>query len=246
MQKDCHLTAQDLVAFFQLKKEDFGHIALVSGDLQRANMCVEKLDHPVKNFTFIDYTFWTGSVNGKKITVGNGGLFSPDAAFVTEILCCAGVDVLIRLGSCGALKEDIQVGDFIIADTVFRGDGTTRYYVDDDFVPEADREISDRLFQESSQVTRTHRGPIWTTDALFRETREFVNPQIEKGAIAVDMIASSFFTVASLYRKKTAAILTVSDNLITGEIGFLDPGFFEAQKKMIDIAFSTAEKLNGH
>jgi purine-nucleoside phosphorylase len=45
-----------------------------------------------------------------------------------------------------------------------------------------------------------------------------------------------------LYKKKTAAILTVSDNLITGEIGFLDPRFSDAQKKMIDIAFKFVEE----
>ena len=71
-----------------------------------------------------------------------------------------------------------------------------------------------------------------------------VNANIEKGAIAVDMIASSFFTIANVYKKKTAAILTVADNLITGELGFLDPGFIEAQKTMIDIAFKTVEESN--
>ena len=100
------------------------------------------------------------------------------------------------------------------------------------------------LFSLSSQKTNAHRGAIWTTDALFRETKELVNANIDKGAIAVDMIASSFFTIANVYKKKTAAILTVADNLITGELGFLDPGFIEAQKTMIDIAFKTVEESN--
>jgi len=242
MQKHAHLPPEDLLVFFGLKKEDFGAIALVSGDVQRAHACLEKIENPIKNFTFMDYTFWTGTFRGKRVTIGNGGLFSPDSAITTELLCCIGVDTLIRLGSCGALKEDMQVGDFIIADKVIRGDGTTPYYVGDDFVPKADKTMSDQLFSLASKKTRTHRGPLWTTDALFRETKEIVNPYIEKGAIGVDMIASSFFTIANLYKKKTAAILTVSDNLITGEIGFLDSRFSDAQKKMIDIAFKFVEE----
>jgi len=146
MKRDSHLTPEDLLSVFQLKKEDFGRIALVSGELQRAKMCLELIENPVKNFTFMDYTFWTGSFKGQKVTVGNGGLFSPDSALTTELLCCGGVDILIRLGSCGTLREDIHVGDFIIADETIRGDGTTRYYVGDDFVPKADKDISYQLF----------------------------------------------------------------------------------------------------
>jgi len=246
MQRDVHLKPEDILTAFQVKKGDLGKIALVSGDVQRAKMCLERIASPVEKFTFLEYTFWTGSYKGRNITVGNGGFYSPDSAFVTELLCSAGVDVLIRLGSCGVLRKDIHVGDMIVADRAFRGEGTTRYYVDDDFVPEADKGISDRLFVLASEETKTHRGPIWTTDALFIETKEIVNAYIEKGAIAVDMIASSFFTIANLYQKKTAAILTASDNLITGELGFLDPGFMDAQQRMIHIAFRAVEGLNGH
>ena len=92
MQKDAHLPPEDLVAFFGLKKEDFGGIALVSGDVQRARACLEQVENPVENFTFMDYTFWTGNFRGKKVTIGNGGLFSPDSAITTELLCCIGVD----------------------------------------------------------------------------------------------------------------------------------------------------------
>ncbi len=245
MQRDVHLKPEDILNFFQVKKGDLGEIALVSGDVQRAKMCLEQIESPVKKFAFLEYTFWTGTYKGRSITIGNGGSYSPDSAFVTELLCSAGIEFLIRLGSCGVLRKDIQVGDMIVADRAFRGEGTTRYYVGEDFVPEADKDLSDKLFVFASEETKTHRGPIWTTDALFRETKEIVNSYIQKGAIAVDMIASSFFTIANLYQKKTAAILTASDNLITGQLGFLDPGFMDAQRRMIQIAFRAVERLNG-
>jgi len=60
---------------------------------------------------------------------------------------------------------------------------------------------------------------------LFKETKEIVNPYIEKGAIAVDMVTSPFVTVANIYKRKVAAILAVSDNLITGTLGFADIDF---------------------
>jgi len=244
MQRDVHLKPKDLLNSLQFKEGDFGKIALVSGQPQRAQSCLKFLEKPVKNFTFLGYTFWTGFYKGKKITVGNGGFYAPDSAFVTELICNAGVDILIRLGSCGALKEDIGIGDFVVARNVLRGDGATRYYVDDEFVPSVDKDLTEKLKDEFSKESTVHSGGIWTTDALFRETKEIVNSYIDKGAIAVDMVTSPFVTVSNLYKKKVAAILVVSDNLITGELGFTDFKLFEAQEKMVKTVFEITEGLN--
>jgi purine-nucleoside phosphorylase len=243
MQRDIHLKPQDLLASLQFKPGDFGSIALVSGQAHRAKMCLEKLENPVKNFTFLGYTFWTGTYKGEKITVGNGGFYAPDSAFVTELLCVGGVDTLIRLGSCGALRADINVGDYILADTIVRGDGATRYYVDDDFSPSVDNKVSASIEQVFKTVGQVHKGGVWSTDALFRETKDIVNSYIDKGAIAVDMVTSPFITLANIYKKKAAAILAVSDNLITGQLGFADFRFFQAEMKMTDLAFSVVDNL---
>ena len=253
MQRDVHMTPQALLDSLQFRQGDFGKIALVSGQVHRAQMCLKKLEEPVKNFTFLGYTFWTGfypvkggsasGEKGTKITVGNGGFYAPDSAFVTELLCAGGIDTFIRLGSCGALREDISVGDFVLADSVIRGDGATRYYVDDGYVPQVSGDITALVEKAFSRAGKVHKGGVWTTDAIFKETKEIVNSYINKGAIAVDMVTSPFVTLANLYKKKSAAVLTVSDNLITGELGFADYRFFEAEMKMIDLAFEVIKLL---
>jgi uridine phosphorylase len=243
MTRDVHMTAQGLLASLQFRPGDFGSIALVSGQQHRAQMCLEKMENPVKNFTFLGYTFWTGTYKGKKITVGNGGFYAPDSAFVTEMLCAGGIKTLIRLGSCGSLRQDIDVGDYVLATEIVRGDGATRYYVDDDYKPQVSLDVTGCLEKVFSQGGKVHKGGVWSTDAIFRETKEIVNKYIGKGAIAVDMVTAPFVTVANLYKCKVAAILTASDNLITGELGFTDFRFFEAESKMTDLAFSAAESL---
>ena len=243
MKRDVHISPQDLLASLQFKQGDFGQIALVSGQQHRAQMCLSKMENPVKNFTFLGYTFWTGFYKGKKVTVGNGGFYAPDSAFVTELLCVGGIDTFIRLGSCGALREDINVGDYILATDIIRGDGATRYYVDDDYKSKVSQDLSSSIEEVFKQAGKVYKGGVWTTDALFKETKEIVNSYISKGAIAVDMVTSPFITVANLYNKKVGAILAVSDNLITGAIGFKDYRFFEAEMKMTDLAFSVVENL---
>ena len=243
MQRDIHLSPKDLLGSLQFRDGDFGEVALISGQQHRAKMCLEKLENCVKNFTFLGYTFWTGFYKGKKVTVGNGGFYAPDSAFVTEFLCVGGINTLIRLGSCGALREDINVGDYVLATDIIRGDGATKYYVDDNYVSKVDQGLTSKIEEVFKTAGTLHRGGVWTTDALFKETKEIVNPYIEKGAIAVDMVTSPFVTVANIYKRKVAAILAVSDNLITGTLGFADYRFFEAEMKMIDLGFKAVEGL---
>lgn len=244
MKRDIHMNPKELLYSLQFKEGDFGEAVLVSGQQHRAQLCLQKLDKHVKNFTFLGYTFWTGFYNGKKVTVGNGGFYAPDSAFVSELLAAGGINTFIRLGSCGALREDMAIGDYVLVTEVLRGDGATRYYVDDDYRPQVSEDVTRALGDVFSQAGTVHRGAIWTTDAIFRETKEIVNPYIEKGAIAVDMVTSPFVTVANLHKKKVAAICAVSDNLITGQMGFTDFRFFEAEMKMADIAFRAIDVLD--
>lgn len=237
MQRDVHLHAEGLLGSLQFRKGDFGEIGIISGQMQRAQRCLQYLENPVKNFTFLGYTFWTGTYKGKKITVGNGGFYAPDSAFVTEILCVGGIQQLIRLGSCGGLKQEMTTGDFVVVDKIIRGDGATKYYVKDDFVSQVDKESTAKLAEIFKKQGNVYQGACWTTDAMFRETKEIVNPYIEKGAIAVDMVTSPFVTVANIYKRKVAAVLVVSDNLITGEMGFADFRLFDAEEKMTKAIF---------
>ena len=91
MHRSVHFIPRQFLDSQHVKDEDFGEIALISGQAYRARRCLEYLEKPLKIFTFLGHTFWTGGYKGRKVTVGNGGLYSPDTAIITEILCEAGV-----------------------------------------------------------------------------------------------------------------------------------------------------------
>lgn len=244
MERDIHLTPRALLESVQFKEGDFGEIALVSGQMQRVTMILESLENPIKNFSTFGYTFWTGTFQGKKVTTGNSGLYAPDSALVTELLCVGGVDYFVRVGSCGALSQEIEIGDLIIADTALRGDGVTGYYVDDAFLPTADLALSNELETLARNADlKVHRGSVFTTDALLKETKEVINPRIEQGAIAIDMVTSPFLTITGIYQKKAVAMLAVSDNLITGEIGFSDTRYFDTEQRSTEIALNMVQRI---
>ena len=243
MEREIHITPMDLLGAMQFKPGDLATVALVSGQPQRVIMALEKLENPMRNFSAFGYTLWTGKYKGKRVTVGNGGFYAPDSALMTDLLCAAGVKYFLRLGSCGGMREDIQIGDYILAESALRGDGVTTYYVEDkEFIPSADKGLNDHLAAAFNH--ELHRGMVWTTDALLRETKKVVNNAIGQGAIAVDMVTSPLLTIAQMHNRKAAAVLVVSDNLITGEMGFASIRVFDAEKRMVDLAFDVIKKID--
>lgn len=246
MVKDVHLTGRDLMGMVQLRPQDIGKYAIVPGPRERLEAIVKKLENPVKNFSFMEYTMFTGNYQGIKLTAINGGRFAADTAITTEILCNAQAKTMIRVGSCGALREDIKVGDLIVVDSALSGEGVTPYYVDKSFKTQGDANLTRSLFAAAKSTGLTvHQGKCWSTDAILRETREVVGKAVDGGAIAVDMVSSVFLTICQLYKIPATVILAVSDNVITGEMGFMNPDYYMAEGCMIDIALNLVKKLDG-
>jgi uridine phosphorylase len=246
MIKDVHLTGKDLTAMVQLRPQDVGKYAIVPGPKDRLDVLIKKIENPVKNFSFMEYTMYTGTFEGIKITAINGGRFSTDTSITTEVICNAGIPNIIRIGTCGALDENIKVGDLVVVDKIIRGDGVTPYYVDKNFQTQADKKLADLLYEVSKATgANVHRGTCWTTDALLRETRELVEARRKEGAIAVDMVSSTLLTIAQTYNIKAGSILAVSDNVITGEMGFMNPLYYMAESNLIKIALDAVKRLEG-
>ena len=246
MKKDVHLTGKDLTEMVQLRPQDVGKYAIVPGPRDRLDVLMKKIENPVRNFSFMEYTMFTGTFEGIKVTGINGGRFSTDTSITTEVVCNAGIQNIIRIGTCGSLDESIKIGDLFIVDEVIRGDGVTPYYVDKDFKTVSDKSISDMLFDIAKEMgLAVHRGKAWTTDALLRETRSIVEAKRAEGAKAVDMVSSTLLTIAQVYKLKAASILAVSDNVITGEMGFMNPLYYAAESNLIKISLALVKKLEG-
>lgn len=237
MLKDAHFTPQRMLAMLGLKADSLGPYALIPGPRERSEMLLKLLEAPEKNFTFLDYEMHSGLLDGKRVTVGNGGRYAPDTAITTEILCGAGAEALIRVGSCGSLQENVKIGDLIIVTGALRGDGTSRYYVAENFSTIAHPTVVDALRKAADALGATyHLGWIFTTDALFQETPELIQQLNQQNIACIDMVTSTFLTIAQVRGRKAGAVLAVSDECLHGKFGFRDPQFFEAEKKTIEVA----------
>lgn len=97
MRKPIHLTGKDLAAMVQLRPQDIAKYVIMPGTPDRLAALVKRIENPLKNFSFMEHTMYTGEYEGIKVTALNGGMFSANTAITTEIVCNVQAESLIRL-----------------------------------------------------------------------------------------------------------------------------------------------------
>ncbi len=172
---------------------------------------------------------------------------APYAAMVLEALVTWGVDKVIFVGWCGAVSPEVKAGDIIIPDSAMVNEGTSGHYCD----PSCHVAIPSKVLTEKTcrifdkNRVSYHRGTIWTTDAIFRETREKVRYYQKKGALAVEMELSAVFTVAGFRGIQASGILVVSDEVSSLEWkpGFKTDVFKKARESACHAAHTLCQGL---
>ena len=244
MRHEPHLTAEKMLSRLRVRPGAFGPVALVTGPRERAAKLRRALVDPRKTLAFQDYEMHTGALGTRRVTIGNGGRYSADSAITTELLCAAGVETLVRVGSCGSLRETVKIGDIVIATGAVRGDGASPRYVSEDVATEPHPRVSEVLTRAADSLgIPAHHGQVFTTDALFRETPELLTDLARRQITAIDMVTAAFLTVAQVKDSRAGAILAVSDECITGKLGFCDPSFLAAEERVMEIALKAVEWL---
>lgn len=169
---------------------------------------------------------------------------APYAAMIVETLGVWGVFQIVFVGWCGAVATHVRAGDLIVPETAMVDEGTSGHYCDPSCrVSFPNRSLSRNLRKVlTDQGALFHTGPIWTTDAIFRETVEKVRHYQDAGALAVEMELSAVFTVAAFREIAAAGILAVSDEVSDYQWrpGFRTPAFAEARKKACQAAVRIA------
>jgi uridine phosphorylase len=167
---------------------------------------------------------------------------APIATMAAEKLFALGAKKLILCGWCGALDRSLHIGDIVIPDSGFSGEGTSKYYVDSPAVTPS-QSLSNRLVSSfEADGHGVSRGRIWSTDAIYREHRdELARLRKSKKISAVDMEFTALCSVASVRKVQFAAVLIVSDE-IWGKSW--RPGFSNKKFQSVkDSTFDYVEKL---
>jgi uridine phosphorylase len=143
--------------------------------------------------------------DGQPLTVQATGMGGPSAAIVCEELIALGATRLVRIGTCGALDPEIELGTLLAAESVLPADGTsTALGADAPLAPDPD--LLERL------VAAGARPVTVATSDLFYDPRDGAAAHwAERGAAAVEMEAATILQVAARRGVAAACVLGVSD-----------------------------------
>ncbi len=151
----------------------------------------------------------------KDLAVARLPIGAPAAAAALELMIAAGVRTILLVGSAGSLQPDLPIGSVIIATSAIRHEGTSHHYLSPDRDAHASAELVDALASAMSQQggrTATL-GPVWTTDAPYRECTDTVSHMRGTGVLAVEMEAAAIFAIALHRGTRAALVAAISDEL---------------------------------
>jgi purine-nucleoside phosphorylase len=204
------------------KPGDIAERVLLPGDPMRARWIAETFLQDAVCYTEVRGMLgFTGTYQGVRVSVQGSGMGMPSASIYThELINEYGVQSVIRIGSCGALATDLNLGDVIAAIGSATDSNMNRARFDGliDYAPVADF----GLLRTAVEVAERHGvpmrvGPILAADAFYTDRPDLYDSLADYGVLAVEMESAAIYTIAARYRARALTILTVSDHIKTGD-----------------------------
>ena len=223
---------------------DYAPAVLLPGDPLRARRVAEELLTDARQVNgergLLGYT---GTHEGRAVSVQATGMGSPSAAIVIEELVMLGAERLIRIGTCGGLRPELGLGDIVVALSAVPADGTVlRYTGGEPHAPTAHFGPTHGAIHAAKGLgVRPHVGAVATSDTFYDPDPERHRRWAARGVLAVEMEAAVLFTIGALRGVKTACILTVSD-LVGGDepVRIADDALAEGVRNMTALALAAA------
>lgn len=200
---------------------DVAETVLLPGDPLRARFVAETyLENVVCYNTVRNMLGYTGSYNGNRVSVQGTGMGMPShAIYVDELINVYGARRLIRIGSCGGMQPYVKIRDVILALSASTDSSMNRIrFKGMDFAPCASFSLLQRAHDAARALKVNVRvGGILSTDTFYGEDPDSWKLWATYGVLAVEMETAALYTLAARYGVEALTVLTVSDDLVTGE-----------------------------
>lgn len=220
---------------------DYSDIVIMPGDPKRAEYIAKTFLNDVRVVNTVRHNLgYTGFYKHTKISVQASGMGQPSAGiYATELYRDYGVQKIVRVGTCGSLREDIMVGDIVVAlssatDSNF-SDVVPRFKLS----PCCSYYMLQSFMKKDSNVL-THVGQITSNDSFYQESSTWFHDLAKYGVIAVDMETHALYFIASKFNREALTVNLVSDSLVSGE---KEMSSEERSTKVDDITLRVLESL---
>lgn len=203
------------------KPGEIAETVLLPGDPLRAKYIAETYLEDIIQYNSVRNMFgYTGTYKGKKVSVQGTGMGLPSIMiYVNELITEYNVQKLIRVGSAGAMQQDVHVRDIVLAQAATTDSSVIQNTFQNqvNYSPIADFGLLHEVYQDAKERNlQVHVGNVLSSDRFYNEELD-KKKLAEYGVLAVEMEAAGLYTLAAKYKRKALAILTISDHLLTGE-----------------------------
>lgn len=183
--------------------------AILPGDPARVDRIAALLDDPVELAFNREFKSLKGTYKGVPVLALSTGIGGASITIAIEELKNIGVTHVIRIGSCGAIRSGIGLGDLIIVNGAVRDDGASKSYVDVKYPAIPDTDLMLALIESAKAMNyKYHVGIARSHDSFYIDNEEEVSTYWgEKGVLGADMETAALFTVGRLRGLKCASIL---------------------------------------
>ncbi|MBM7559332.1 purine-nucleoside phosphorylase [Marinitoga litoralis] len=202
------------------KKGIIAETVIMPGDPLRAKFIAENfLENPILFNKVRNMFGYTGTYKGKKISVMGSGMGMPSIGIYSyELFKFYDVQNIIRVGSCGAYSEDIDLYDVILVEDAYSESTYAKVMAGiEDNILKPSEDLNKRLEDAAKKLSiPIHKGRIHSSDVFYRQNFEdYKKIRDNYGCIAVEMESFALFANAKVTGKNAACLLTVSDSLVT-------------------------------
>ncbi|WP_288535398.1 uridine phosphorylase [uncultured Ruminococcus sp.] len=203
----------------QCTAEDIGHYVFLPGDPDRVPWIASYLENAQKVAQSREFTTYTGTLDGTRVSVTSTGIGGPSAAIAMEELAALGAHTFLRIGTCGGMQPELVPGALIIPTGAIRMEGTSQEYMPLAFPAVPDFGLTEHLvYAARAAAYDYHTGVVQCKDSFYGQHSPETMPvaptllqnwQAWKaaGTLASEMESAALFTVAAARHVRCATIL---------------------------------------
>ena len=198
---------------------DFAQTVIMPGDPKRSKFIAEQFLTDAKLVNDVrGVQGYTGFYNGKRVSVMAHGMGMPSISiYAYELYNFYGVKNIIRVGTSGAMVEDLHVGDVVVSSGSITNSNIA---INMGFGNIEEVKPSKELFDKANLVARqmgkiVNNGKLFTNDVFYNQNSEL--KYVARGVVAVEMESFALLLLAKEFKKNALAITTISDSLVNDE-----------------------------
>ena len=199
---------------------DIAPSVLLPGDPLRARYIAETLLEGSVCFNEVRGMLgYTGTFKGKRVSVMGTGMGIPShSIYVHELIHDYQVRTLIRVGTCGAFQPNLNLGDLLLAMTASTDSQVNKLtFQGRDYAPAASFGLLLKAWNQAQAAGMPVRvGGVLSSDVFYNADPNWWKIWADHGILAAEMESAGLYTLAAKSGVEALAILTVSDNILTG------------------------------